>query len=289
MSSSEDESTAAAESLPSKRSGRKLSPKPASRIKTKSRQARSPTPPFAATTRQEQKLMKYRAEEDSILPDFKFDIEEGWSNPLVNSGLAIIRDKRSDDNMRTYGGITFLLLFRSKYMMKHTSIRLATERGDKERNRLIVGMPKLDESTLKAKKQLIKNLSDKHGKSISRDEGIRRSLNKVETSDKQYFELTLLGVTALVNSEWQGDGAKRDPCYLKVCRDVLGNKPIDATYSVSVEVASEYGVEDIAGEESEDNESEEDAIAEKLRNMGLEEDEDDDGSEDEDSDGECLT
>ena len=233
--------------------------------------------------------MKYRAEEDSILPDFKFDIEEGWSNPLVNSGLAIIRDKRSDDNMRTYGGITFLLLFRSKYMMKHTSIRLATERGDKERNRLIVGMPKLDESTLKAKKQLIKNLSDKHGKSISRDEGIRRSLNKVETSDKQYFELTLLGVTALVNSEWQGDGAKRDPCYLKVCRDVLGNKPIDATYSVSVEVASEYGVEDIAGEESEDNESEEDAIAEKLRNMGLEEDEDDDESDDEDSDGECLT
>jgi gamma-glutamyl:cysteine ligase YbdK (ATP-grasp superfamily) len=118
-------------------------------------------------------------------------------------------------------------------------MRLATERGNKVSNRIILEMPKLEEGTEKLKGKLIKSCAKHHGTcDESRDEGIRRSFSKVLKGDKRRYELTIKCVGNLTNREWQGDKFKQDPCYLKLTKDVLGKKASTATLGISVGIAN---------------------------------------------------
>jgi hypothetical protein len=222
MSSSEDESTYVSD-VPSKvplNIGKGQGKKKETDTKMKAtgaNQGRSWTP-----TKQDQRQMQYIEEEARIPKDHKMVVREGWSNSLMDVGLVYVKEKRSDDGKRTYQGINLTVFSSSKSRMEGTSIRLATNRADKQSNRLILTVPKLDDSTKKHKKGLIKSQKKSHGKCESRDEGIRRSFNKVLPGEVKHYELIIDGVGNLINSEWQGDKFKQDPCYLKVTRDVVG-------------------------------------------------------------------
>lgn len=185
---------------------------------TGTNQGRSWTP-----TKQDQRQVQYLDEEEERIPkDHKVVVREGWSNSLMDLGLVYVKDKRSDDGKRTYQGIHLTVFSSSKSRMEQTTIRLACKRADKPSNRLILGVPKLDDSTKAHKNELIKSCKQSHGKCKSRDEGIRRSFNKVLPNEMKHYELTIDGVGNLINSEWQGDKFKQDPCFLKVSKDVVG-------------------------------------------------------------------
>lgn len=283
-SSSEDETEVSSVStkttkIPTKVGGRKKKPDP-----VPAKKSRSLTP-----TKQELRHQQYREEEDLISDAFKMDVEEGWSNPVAEIGRADIKDKRSDDGKRTYKGVNLTILTANRSTMDNTTIRLATERGNKVSNRIILELPKQEEATSKMKKALIKSCEEHHGKCESRDEGIRRSFSKVLKGDKRRYELTMKGVGDLTNREWQGDKYKQDPCYLKVSKDVLGTKASTAIFRMSVEIACVDGVEDVSSDESGSSREGKKTVDRKLRGMGY-----DDGtsssssSESEESEGELI-
>jgi len=293
--SSDDDSTALSSvpsTVPSRGASRKNTKKPASANQHQKgrsppiRQDRSITP-----TRQEQRHSQYRAQELTIANGFAVAINEGWSNAMTEVGMVHVRDKRSDDGKRTYKGVCVTVFCGSKSRMDQTTIRLATRTLDRTNNRIILGVPKLDESIKNHREDLIESFKQFHGKCPSRDEGIRRSFAKVlNGEDMQYYELTLQGVGNLTNSEWQGDKSKNDPCYLKVNRDALGEKVKELAFVASVEIACIDGMEDVSSEESDSDDQNQRRLAKKLSKIGYDDDDESDleVEESEESDGELV-
>jgi hypothetical protein len=279
MSSDDSTSSSVSSRVPSKLAPKKPSIKKAPTTNNLYQKGRSLTP-----TRQDQRYSQYRAQEDTIANGFAVAINEGWSNPVTEVGLVHIKDKRSDDGKRTHQGVCVTVICGSKSRMEQTTIRLATKRLDRRNNCIILGVPKLDESIKKHRNDMIKSFQRVHGKCPSRDEGLRRSFNKVlNGDDMQYFELTLQGVGDLTNSEWQGDKWKHDPCYLKVNRDVLGTNLSNHSFVASVEIACVDGVEDVSSEDSDGDYRYQRHLKRKLRGMGY--DDESESEESEDSDG----
>lgn len=260
---------------------------------TNQARARSHTPLRSLTpTKQDQRYKQYREEEQLISNEFKFIVTEGWSNPLTGVGLVHIKDKRSDDGNRTHQGINLTILCHSKAKMENITLRLAVDRADKTRNRIILGLPKLDESIKMQKKELIKSCKESHGKCESRDEGFRRSFSKILSNDIQWFELTVIGVGDLTNSEWQGEKFKQDPCFLNVSRDVIGKSASTAFFRVSAEIACVEGVEDVSDDETDGDDREKRRLERKLNHIGYDESDESSlwsESEEEESEGELGT